>query len=93
MPLLPIFWGMPDADISDDFAAVVKRHRLAKKFSKAVLAERAGLHQTYIGLLERGKSNPTLDTANAIAKALGVPFEKLISEAKKIQTKQKRAKI
>ena len=75
---------MPEVNLSDSFAAVVKRRRLAKGFSKAALAERAGLHQTYVGLIERGKSNPTLDSANAIAEALGVPLEKLISEARKI---------
>jgi len=75
---------MPEAKLSDAFAAVVKRRRLAKEFSKAALAERAGLHQTYVGLLENGKSTPTLDTANSIAKALGVPLEKLISEAREL---------
>ncbi|HCW08464.1 MAG TPA: transcriptional regulator [Cytophagales bacterium] len=72
---------MPNAELSNAFAAVVKRRRLAKGFSKAVLAERAGLHQTYVGLLESGKSNPTLDTANMLAKALGVSLEKMITEA------------
>ncbi len=40
-------------DLSDAFASVVKKHREAKKVSRAALAEKAGLHQTYIGLLER----------------------------------------
>jgi transcriptional regulator with XRE-family HTH domain len=80
---------MPVADLSDAFAIVVKRHRDAKGMSKALLAERAGLHQTYVGLLERGKSNPTLDTANALADGLGVPLEKLISEARSLKAKAK----
>lgn len=80
---------MRETDFSDAFAVVVKRRRLAAKFSKAALAERAGLHQTYVGLLESGKSSPTLDTANSLAEALGVPLEKLISEAQIIYRKQK----
>ena len=85
---------MPEAIFSDSFAFVVKRHRETQRISKAVLAERSGLHQTYIGLLERGKSNPTLDTANSLAEALGVPLENLISEAQKIHRKigQKKSK-
>jgi transcriptional regulator with XRE-family HTH domain len=68
-------------DFSDAFAVVLKRHREAKKLSKQALAQKAGLHQTYIGMIERGASNPSLDRANAIAEALGIPFSKLIAEA------------
>jgi transcriptional regulator with XRE-family HTH domain len=72
-------------DFSDAFSHVVAKHRLAQKLSKAGLAERAGLHQTYIGLLERGQRSPNLDTAKAIAKALKVPLADLIQEAEKAQ--------
>jgi transcriptional regulator with XRE-family HTH domain len=78
---------MRQQDLSDAFAEVVKRRRLAKGYSKAALAERAKLHQTYVGLLERGERSPTLDTANALAEALGIPLEKLISEARSIRNK------
>jgi transcriptional regulator with XRE-family HTH domain len=68
-------------EFSDAFAVVLKRHREARNLSKQVLAEMAGLHQTYIGKIEAGLSNPSLDAANAIAEALGIPFAKLINEA------------
>lgn len=71
--------------LSDSFSQVVKQHREAKGFSRAALAEKAGLHQTYIGLLERGERSPNLDTANAIAGALHIPLSKLIAEAEAIQ--------
>jgi transcriptional regulator with XRE-family HTH domain len=67
--------------ISDAFAKVVEKRRKAKGFSKSKLAEKSGLHQTYIGLLERGERSPNLDTAKAIAKALGVSLTKLIQES------------
>jgi len=41
----------PQSTISDGFAKVVKRHREKNGLSRAALAEKAGLHQTYIGLL------------------------------------------
>ena len=49
--------------------------------SKQGLAEKAGLHQTYIGMIERKMSNPSLDTAFAIAEALALPLAQLIAEA------------
>ena len=68
-------------EFSDAFALVLQRHREAKKLSKQTLAQKAGLHQTYIGKIEDGLSDPSLDAANAIAEALDVPFATLIAEA------------
>ncbi len=67
-------------DFSDAFALVLQRQREAKNLSKQALAQKAGLHQTYVGMIERGMSNPSLDTANALAEALEIPFAKLIAE-------------
>jgi transcriptional regulator with XRE-family HTH domain len=74
-------------ELSDSFALVVERRRKAKGLSRAALAAQAGLHQTYIGLLERGQRSPNLDTAQAIAKSLGTTLSKLIIEAENIQKK------
>ena len=57
--------------------------------SKQALSQKAGLHQTYVGMIERGMSNPSLDTASALAEALGIPFEKLIEEAAKFRSASK----
>ena len=70
--------------MSDAFSRVVKQHREKCGFSRAALAEKAGLHQTYIGLLEREKRSPNLDTAKAIANALGLSLTEIILEAEKI---------
>jgi len=75
-------------ELSDGFAFVVEKYRKARGFSRAALAAKAGLHQTYIGLLERGKRSPNLDTAQAIAKSLGCLLSQLIVEAEKIQKKR-----
>jgi len=68
---------------SDAFSEVVKQLREASKLSRAALAKKAGLHQTYIGLLERGERSPNLDTSKAIADALDVPLGKMITIAEK----------
>lgn len=70
--------------LSDAFAKVVEAHRQSKGLSKTGLAEKSSVHQTYIGLLERGLRSPSLDTANAIARALGVPLSRLVAEAEKL---------
>ena len=71
--------------LSDAFSQVVKKHRERRKLSRAALAVLSGLHQTYIGLLERGERSPNLDTAKAIANALGLSLGKMISEAERMQ--------
>jgi len=72
-------------EFSDAFALVLEKHRTARKLSRQGLAGKAGLHQTYVGLIELGKSNPSLDAASALAEALGVPFAKLIAEAESLR--------
>jgi len=73
--------------LSDAFSQVIKNHREKKKLSRAALAKMSGLHQTYVGLLERGERSPNLDTAKAIADALGFSLGKLIAEAERIQNR------
>jgi transcriptional regulator with XRE-family HTH domain len=74
-------------EMSDAFALVLKKHRKAKALSQELLAERAGLHPTYIGLVERRLRNPSLNTAKALAKGLDIPLGKLITEAEKLTNK------
>jgi transcriptional regulator with XRE-family HTH domain len=63
---------------------LVKKHRLANKLSQEGLAEKADLHPTYIGLLERGQRTPGIDVAERIAKALGRKLSLLIAQAERI---------
>lgn len=54
------------------FAANVKRRRLELSLSQEELAERAGVHRTYVGMLERREKNATLYSIERLAGALGV---------------------
>jgi ribosome-binding protein aMBF1 (putative translation factor) len=78
-----VWMSQAQSAISDAFSRIVKRHRAKKGLSRAALAKKAGLHQTYIGLLEREKRSPNLDTAKAIAKALDLTLTEIIAEAEK----------
>lgn len=74
-------------EMSDAFALVLRRHREGKELSQEMLAERADLHPTNIGMLERRLRNPSLNVAKTLAKALNIPLSKLIAEAEAIQQK------
>jgi len=75
--------GRYSSKLSLAFAEVVKRRRIAAKLSMETLAAKAGLHQTYIGLIERGLRNPSLDTVEAIARVLGTSASSMIKEAER----------
>lgn len=72
---------MPRLEMADAFALVLKKHRVAKNLSQEALAEKADLHPTYIGLVERSLRNPSLNVSKSLARALGVSLSKLIAEA------------
>lgn len=46
--------------------------RLALRMTQETLAERSGLSYKFIGEIERGKGNPTLETLHRLSVALGV---------------------
>ncbi len=54
------------------FASNVRRRRLELAFSQEELAERAGVHRTYVGMLERGEKNVTIYNIERLASALEV---------------------
>lgn len=54
--------------------------REALGLSQEELAERAGIHRTYISSIELGKVRLGLDIASKVANGLGVPLSKLIAE-------------
>jgi transcriptional regulator with XRE-family HTH domain len=62
------------------FAANVRRHRHRLGLSQEELAERAGVHRTYIGMLERGEKNVTIYNIERIAIALGVAPGSLLQQ-------------
>lgn len=53
--------------------------RKSKKMTQQEVAEKAGLHLTYIGHLEAGKYHPTMFVVWKIAKALGVSLDELVN--------------
>ena len=72
---------MPRRGLSLTFGKLIRKHRLALKLSQEALAEKAEVHPTYIGLLERGSRTPGLEVAHRVALALGRNLSEMIAEA------------
>ena len=61
------------------FGNKVREERLRLGLSQEELADRAGLHRTYIGMIERAEKNVTLINIKKIAHALKIPLDKLMN--------------
>jgi transcriptional regulator with XRE-family HTH domain len=61
------------------FGQRVREERLKQKLSQEDLADRAGVHRTYIGMIERGEKNITLSNIERIANALGIPLDEMMN--------------
>jgi transcriptional regulator with XRE-family HTH domain len=68
-------------DISEIVARLVADARRREGLTTDELAQRAGVHETYIGLVERHARQPTLAAAASLAEALGMSLSDLVAEA------------
>ena len=62
------------SDLAKTVGRRLRSYRLALGLSQERLAERAGLHPTYIGQVERGEKNLTIESLEKITYALQVPM-------------------
>lgn len=58
----------------------IRRIRLSRGISQEALGAVVGLHRTYIGSVERGERNVTLQTLEGMAELLGVPPMELLAD-------------
>ena len=65
----------------DDVAALIgiriRTMRKSKGMSQEKLAEKCGLHPTYIGQVERGEKNVTVNNVYRVAEALNVGLDEM----------------
>jgi transcriptional regulator with XRE-family HTH domain len=70
---------MPE-EILIQFGKKVKDERLKQSLSQEQLAEKAGLHRTYIGMIERAEKNITLENISKICRALNLDLSTLFKD-------------
>lgn len=68
----------------------IRNYRIQKNLSQEQLSELANCHPTYIGQLERGEKNTTLENIQKVAQALNIPLSQLFE---KIEEKQNEESI
>ncbi len=68
-------------DIKKVFGKNVRKHREKQNITQEKLAELCDLHRTYIGGIERGERNVSLENIDKIATALAVEIKELFRGA------------
>ncbi|MDI3481778.1 MAG: hypothetical protein PWQ97_1433 [Tepidanaerobacteraceae bacterium] len=69
---------MPTDEIFRDIGKKIRQIRQKQNLTQEELGEKANLHYSYIGQMERGDKIPSLKTLNKIAKALNVGLDYIL---------------
>jgi len=64
----------------EKFGKKVREERLRQGFSQEKLATRAGVHRTYIGMIERAEKNITIENIEKIARALSLNLKDIFKD-------------
>ena len=76
-------YRMTGGTLARRFGALVRSLRSEAGFSQEGFALRCGLHRTYLGSIERGERNVTIQTADKLARALDTTLADLFLELEK----------
>ena len=68
------------SDIARILGQRIRSHRTAKGLSQEKLAELSSCHPTYIGQIERGEKNATIESIEKIVSALNISFSSLFEK-------------
>ena len=72
---------MNAAQVRTKLGNAIRAKRVPQRLSQEALADKCGLHRTYVGSVERGERNVSIDNIARIAKALGISVAELIRTA------------
>ena len=68
------------SDLSVEIGKRIRNYRIGQKMSQEEIAEKCGLHPTYIGQVERGEKNATLESISRITAGLSVNMSTLFEK-------------
>jgi transcriptional regulator with XRE-family HTH domain len=69
--------------LEESIGAVLRECREKRGLTQEALAFRAGLHRTYISMLERGQKSPTVDVLARLALAMETRVSDILRQAEK----------
>lgn len=69
--------------IQTKLGRAIRRLRSQAEYSQESFAAAAGVHRTYMGLVERGRVAATIVTIEKISIALGISASELLAEAER----------
>lgn len=73
-----------NSELSKKFGKIIREIRKEKSVSQEELGFRSKLHRTYIGMIERGEKNITLENIEKTAKGLDVSMKTIFEKLNKI---------
>lgn len=59
-------------DMTEEIGLRIRKYRKELKLTQEQLSQKCGLHSTYIGQIERGEKNPSIESIFKICKALSL---------------------
>ena len=68
------------SDLSVEIGKRIRNYPIGQKMSQEELAEKCGLHPTYIGQIERGEKNATLESISKITDGLSVTMSTMFDK-------------
>lgn len=73
----------------EELGIVLKNLRLASGLSQDELARRCGLHRAYVGAVERGEKNITVETAARLTRGLGISLSSLFARYEQLKDSER----
>lgn len=69
--------------LSSNFGLIIRELRKEKNLSQEELSFKAGVHRTYIGMIERGEKNITLENIQKLSIALETTMKVIFENLEK----------
>ena len=77
------------SDLAEKIGQRIRNYRMQLGLSQEKLAELSGCHPSYIGQLERGEKNATLESIDKVAVSLKIPLSKLFENLGGVNTDER----